>query len=500
MSVGGFQFPLKFTHNWGIIISMVLIIGCDKPDDNGDVEILDTKPSEIESVDTPLERNQESTNTVSQPSPPEEKINRFDLYQNAFARMDLERDNDLVKIDQLGHATYAQIEESDPRLSQILDTLDFLSQAAFHESQIDWGINYSDYPMVEIKHWRYMQHGGLIVQWWIHYFIQTQEIENAFKILQIGFKMADDIHLDGSLPGVLIALQLRDELIQIFIDNFQMLSKADCQLLAQNLIPYAVTGESWTAGNFLAAQAELNNFLQFTKTMRDEFSAQQKLTESILQNKDFAICFYNLEGYKDPFELAILKGIPASTLQEDPDKAAQVFEEIRLQKGKEMMSKFASLPTAEQDTILSDVSAIHKKLGDVLKSNTWNDYYYASSKIGNDLEGTIFIWQHAVAWLKARKMEFISRMKFSLFVAGLIHQSEDIQMLPQVTNPITGSIPKRIEFLDQGVSYGFVMSIEDLGALELDAFSPFHRILFITSQEKKYHTYGYGIGRLVNSE
>jgi hypothetical protein len=115
-----------------------------------------------------------------------------------------------------------------------------------------------------------------------------------------------------------------------------------------------------------------------------------------------------------------------------------------------------------------------------------------------NIESTPFVWNHATAWMKARKSEFMSRLKYSLAIAGLAWHAGNTEAARSVVNPINGSSFSFQAFRDGGKEKGYFVFVRDFDRVTFDSFSPFHQMLFITDAVDRYHPYGLMIGHRID--
>ncbi len=489
-----------------------IFVGCHPKDaekvetNPRDAEKVETNPRDVEKVETnPKTRtntNDTSSVEVVEPRPqitsPDSKItNRLTKYQESFNLMDREKYGKLVIFSPDQLTKYYDIEYESPEYDQLLNILDSISQAAFHEASLDWLIDFSKFPDLEAEHWKYIQHASLIIQWWVHRSIMEGDVETAYQILQIGLKLADDVFLDKTLPGALLAMQIRDELCQVIIDDFHAISSEQAGKFISYLMPHIISGNSWVAQNYTAAQIELEWFISKTKELQEYAISTNGEPNLDLLPKGFFMAFYTLKGFVDPVDQAILKGVPASELEKDPAKAYEIITKIQLQVGREYALEFLSRSPQQVESYFSEIRILHKKLGELIALDSWENFLAGFSEISKELQSKIFLWNHSVVWIKARKMEYLSRLKFSLLLNGLINHSGQVQFLPKAANPITGSIPVISPFVPDEKELGFFAFVDGLPRSTYSAFAPFHQILFITEPNPKYHGYGIKIGHPV---
>lgn len=485
MSRGGFQ--LQFT----IAICLCgIFFGCSPKDDE-------------EATKDPVQTtNMSSSVPLAEPVVQPETLvpqvsNRLTKYQSAFTMMDREKFKNLVVLSPDELTKYQNFQDESPEYDQLLDVLDAVSQAAFHEAPLDWKVDFSKFPDLEVEHWKFVQHASLVVQWWVHKFILEGDVDTAYQILQIGLKLADDVILDKTLPGVLLAMQIRDELCQVIIDEFHAVSPEQAGLLIEHLMPHILSGKSWVAENYSAAVVEMEWFISKTKELQQYKLSTNGTPNFDLLPKDYLMGFYALKGYVDPVDQAILKGVPASELEKDPARSFEIISGIQLEVGQDYALEFLSKSPQEVDEYFNEIRGLHVRLGEVIALNSWDNYLEGVTDISRILQNKIFLWNHSLAWIKARKMEYLSRLKFSLLLNGLINHSGQIKYLPKAVNPISGSIPKISPHAPDEIEVGFFVFVDGLPRSTNAAFSPFHQILFMTKPTPKYYGYGLRIGHPV---
>lgn len=436
-----------------------------------------------------------ASRSASQPVTP---VNRRDLYLKAFGFMDFERIFGLVKVDERGVSIYRKVEEAGPEMENLLNILEQLTNAAFHPSPIDWQVDFSNYPDLGADHWRPLQYGSLIIQWWVHKLIETGEIDMAGQIASIGLKIAQDVSTDGTLQGSVLALTIRDEICQVIAENVYRLKPADSAVFYKSLRPYLVEGNSWIADCFSYAELEKDWFIEKSQEFRANKSEAIQAIPDI--DKEFFAAYYPLNGYQDPVDKVILKGVPASSLTDDRERAIKLIAEIVEEVGTKNFRQFLDMPQERVDPLYSRIHRTHKDLGTVLRLSEWSSYSEASQSLMKSIEDTPFVWNHATAWLKARKSEFMSRVKFSLTLGGLAWLAGNQNAAHAVVNPINGSHFTYQVFKDEGQDKGYFVFARDLDRWTYDSFSPFHQMLFITNKVDLYHPYGLQIGHKIKPE
>lgn len=453
-----------------------LVVGCGSGD----------KPASEDQV-------QHATNMVPVTVPVAKS--RFNLYKTAFATMDTERFADLVQVDGDGVTHYRIIEDASKDMEALLASLEILTEAVIDDGSLDWGVDLKQFPEVKISHWSYVQHGGLITQWWVQRLIETGEIETAAQILSIGLKLAEDVALDRTLQGSILAMTLRDELCQVVAENIHRISPSGCGAILDVMMQYFAAGESWIARSFPAAVAEKDWFVRSVRNLM----AQPRSPSGIQGvSPDIAMAFFTLFGYEDPLDLAILKGVPATLLTDDPEEALKKVSQITAEVGGKNLEQFLSFSEPEQKEILMRIDSVHKELGKALAAANWGDYL--SQIQGNRTGGQVplskvlgdtpFLWNHATAWMKARKSEFMSRMKFRMALGGLAYRAGRMELLDKITNPINGSPFAYQAFKVRGEEKGYFIFVKDFDVPTYKAFSPFHQLLFITDAKDRYFPYG----------
>lgn len=500
MSSGG---CLKTRVKWvltyaGLMAMLVFGVGCQKepaPDDSS--------PENASATNSVMDANASLNNdspAPSEPPAPPKPTNRLELYRKAFDSMRLIHFKDLVEFHPDRITKFRTISEESEEYTELLDVLDYISQAAFSDLPLDWRIDFTLFPDIEVDHWKYIQHGFNVVQWWVHKFIVEGEIETAYQIFQIGLKLADDVVSDRTLPGALLAMQVRDEMIQTLIDNFSLLSEEDSRHLLVNLIPHAKKREPWISQNYQSAKVEMEWFIRKTQELHGRYRTTGIVPDLDDLPRDFVVGFYVLDGYMNPVDKAILKGIPASELRSNRQKAMEIITGIQVDHGRENLVKMLSYSPEQLEGMFSTIRALHAKVGDALSEESWKGYFDAVSEVTAEIYDVPFLWNHSLAWIKARKMEFYSRLKYHLVLGGLVYHSTQLQYLPQVANPITGSIPKMSRFDESGEDIGFFVFVNDLDVPTHQAFKPFHQVLFISSRDHNYYGYGIQIGHPVRDE
>lgn len=474
---------------WAISVFGLGLLLCGVGCDDGNSHV-DTPDNNLGSA-----VQEAASRSASQPVTP---VNRRDLYLKAFGFMDFERIFGLVKVDERGVSIYRKVEEAGPEMENLLNILEQLTNAAFHPSPIDWQVDFSNYPDLGADHWRPLQYGSLIIQWWVHKLIETGEIDMAGQIASIGLKIAQDVSTDGTLQGSVLALTIRDEICQVIAENVYRLKPADSAVFYKSLRPYLVEGNSWIADCFSYAELEKDWFIEKSQEFRANKSEAIQAIPDI--DKEFFAAYYPLNGYQDPVDKVILKGVPASSLTDDRERAIKLIAEIVEEVGTKNFRQFLDMPQERVDPLYSRIHRTHKDLGTVLRLSEWSSYSEASQSLMKSIEDTPFVWNHATAWLKARKSEFMSRVKFSLTLGGLAWLAGNQNAAHAVVNPINGSHFTYQVFKDEGQDKGYFVFARDLDRWTYDSFSPFHQMLFITNKVDLYHPYGLQIGHKIKPE